>query len=79
MLQLDLLFQSVKFVLVLERDSYTLLLERYTFVFLNLYCVEMYYKGNFLLQMSTMPGLPTRPAIFDIDLNLETGNIEGLF
>ncbi|EFX76603.1 hypothetical protein DAPPUDRAFT_198836 [Daphnia pulex] len=29
--------------------------------------------------MSTMPGLPTRPAIFDIDLNLETGNIEGLF
>ena len=32
-----------------------------------------------LSQMSTMPGLPTRPAIFDIDLNLETGNIEGLF
>lgn len=31
------------------------------------------------LKMSTMPGLPTRPAIFDIDLNLETGNIEGLF
>ena len=29
--------------------------------------------------MSTMPGLPTRPAIFDIDLNLENGNIEGLF
>ncbi|XP_032785088.1 C-1-tetrahydrofolate synthase, cytoplasmic isoform X1 [Daphnia magna] len=29
--------------------------------------------------MSTMPGLPTRPAIFDIDLNLETGNVEGLF
>jgi methylenetetrahydrofolate dehydrogenase (NADP+)/methenyltetrahydrofolate cyclohydrolase/formyltetrahydrofolate synthetase len=29
--------------------------------------------------MSTMPGLPTRPAIFDIDLNLEKNIIEGLF
>lgn len=29
--------------------------------------------------MSTMPGLPTRPCIYDIDLNLETGNVEGLF
>nr|XP_023021690.1 C-1-tetrahydrofolate synthase, cytoplasmic-like [Leptinotarsa decemlineata] len=26
-----------------------------------------------------MPGLPTRPAIYDIDLNIETGEIEGLF
>ena len=30
-------------------------------------------------QMSTMPGLPTRPCIYDIDLNLETGDVEGLF
>merc|ERR1712136_278714 len=29
--------------------------------------------------MSTMPGLPTRPCIYDIDLNLETGDVEGLF
>lgn len=31
------------------------------------------------LQISRMPGLPTRPAIYDIDLNTETGEIEGLF
>jgi methylenetetrahydrofolate dehydrogenase (NADP+) / methenyltetrahydrofolate cyclohydrolase / formyltetrahydrofolate synthetase len=29
--------------------------------------------------MSTMPGLPTRPSFFDIDLDLETGNVVGLF
>jgi formyltetrahydrofolate synthetase len=30
-------------------------------------------------QMSTMPGLPTRPAFYDIDLDLQTGQILGLF
>jgi formyltetrahydrofolate synthetase len=30
-------------------------------------------------EMTTMPGLPTRAAFYDIDLNLETGKIEGLF
>jgi methylenetetrahydrofolate dehydrogenase (NADP+)/methenyltetrahydrofolate cyclohydrolase/formyltetrahydrofolate synthetase len=30
-------------------------------------------------EISRMPGLPTRPAIFDIDLNTETGEIIGLF
>jgi formyltetrahydrofolate synthetase len=30
-------------------------------------------------KMSTMPGLPTRPAFFDVDLDLETGRILGLF
>jgi methylenetetrahydrofolate dehydrogenase (NADP+) / methenyltetrahydrofolate cyclohydrolase / formyltetrahydrofolate synthetase len=29
--------------------------------------------------MSTMPGLPTRPAYFDVDIDLETGQIVGLF
>ena len=29
--------------------------------------------------MSTMPGLPTRPAYYDIDLDLETGKVVGLF
>ncbi|XP_013778703.1 C-1-tetrahydrofolate synthase, cytoplasmic [Limulus polyphemus] len=29
--------------------------------------------------ITTMPGLPTRPCFYDIDLNLETGNVEGLF
>jgi len=30
-------------------------------------------------EMMTMPGLPTRPAFYDVDLNLETNKIEGLF
>ena len=30
-------------------------------------------------QMSTMPGLPTRPAYYDVDLDLETGQVVGLF
>ena len=29
--------------------------------------------------MQTMPGLPTRPAFFDIDLNVKTGEVMGLF
>jgi len=29
--------------------------------------------------ISTMPGLPTRPCFYDIDIDGETGNIEGLF
>ena len=29
--------------------------------------------------MSTMPGLTTRPGFYDIDLNAQTGEIEGLF
>ncbi len=29
--------------------------------------------------MSTMPGLPTRPSFYDIDLDLETGKVVGLF
>ena len=30
-------------------------------------------------EMSTMPGLPTRPVYFDVDLDLETGKVVGLF
>lgn len=29
--------------------------------------------------MSTMPGLPTRPAYYEIDIDLETGKVVGLF
>ncbi|MEJ2758758.1 MAG: formate--tetrahydrofolate ligase [Anaerolineales bacterium] len=29
--------------------------------------------------MSTMPGLPTRPAYYDVDIDLETGQVVGLF
>jgi methylenetetrahydrofolate dehydrogenase (NADP+)/methenyltetrahydrofolate cyclohydrolase/formyltetrahydrofolate synthetase len=29
--------------------------------------------------VSTMPGLPTRPAYYDIDIDLETGRVVGLF
>lgn len=30
-------------------------------------------------KMSTMPGLPTRPAFYDVDLDLDTGKVVGLF
>lgn len=30
-------------------------------------------------EITKMPGLPTRPCIYDIDLNTETNEIEGLF
>lgn len=29
--------------------------------------------------MSTMPGLPTRPAFYDVDIDLKTGRVLGLF
>jgi formyltetrahydrofolate synthetase len=29
--------------------------------------------------MRTMPGLPTRPVFFDVDLDLQTGKVKGLF
>ena len=29
--------------------------------------------------MRTMPGLPTRPVFYDVDLNLKTGKVVGLF
>ena len=32
-----------------------------------------------ILKMSTMPGLPTRPCFFDVDIDPETGVIDGLF
>lgn len=30
-------------------------------------------------EMRTMPGLPTRPAFYDVDLDLDTGKVIGLF
>jgi formyltetrahydrofolate synthetase len=30
-------------------------------------------------EMRTMPGLPTRPVFYDVDVNLETGRVVGLF
>jgi methylenetetrahydrofolate dehydrogenase (NADP+)/methenyltetrahydrofolate cyclohydrolase/formyltetrahydrofolate synthetase len=30
-------------------------------------------------EMRTMPGLPTRPVLYDVDLDLETGRVVGLF
>jgi len=30
-------------------------------------------------EMRTMPGLPTRPVFYDVDLDLETESVEGLF
>lgn len=44
-----------------------------------LVCYTKMFVYRIVLQISRMPGLPTRPAIYDIDLNTETGEIEGLF
>eukprot|EP00050_Salpingoeca_kvevrii_P017973 m.69681 g.69681 ORF g.69681 m.69681 type:complete len:334 (-) comp7835_c0_seq1:209-1210(-) len=45
--------------------------------------VKMNYGAGFLTvyvgEMSTMPGLPTRPAFMDIDIDPESGEIFGLF
>ena len=30
-------------------------------------------------EMRTMPGLPTRPVFYDVDLDLNTGKVVGLF
>ncbi|KAJ1920321.1 tetrahydrofolate synthase [Mycoemilia scoparia] len=30
-------------------------------------------------QMQTLPGLPTRPCFFDVDVDIETGRVHGLF
>ncbi len=30
-------------------------------------------------EMQTMPGLPTRPCFYDVDLDIETGRVLGLF
>jgi formyltetrahydrofolate synthetase len=30
-------------------------------------------------KMATMPGLPTRPGFYDVDIDPETGRIVGLF
>ena len=29
--------------------------------------------------MTTMPGLPTRPCVYDIDLDCDTEEVQGLF
>jgi methylenetetrahydrofolate dehydrogenase (NADP+)/methenyltetrahydrofolate cyclohydrolase/formyltetrahydrofolate synthetase len=29
--------------------------------------------------MQTMPGLPTRPCFYDVDIDWETGHVKGLF
>ncbi|KAH8381321.1 hypothetical protein KR093_002573 [Drosophila rubida] len=50
---------------------------------LNVESVYVSAGAGFVVAMcgdiTKMPGLSTRPAIYDIDLNIETGQIEGLF
>ncbi|KAH8312464.1 hypothetical protein KR044_010867 [Drosophila immigrans] len=50
---------------------------------LNVESVYVSAGAGFVVAMcgdiTKMPGLSTRPAIYDIDLNTETGQIEGLF
>jgi len=35
--------------------------------------------SHYIFQILMMPGLSTRPSIYDMDWNSETGEIEGLF
>ena len=30
-------------------------------------------------EITTIPGLPTRPGFFDVDIDVETGDVIGLF
>lgn len=38
-----------------------------------------HFSLHFSFQISKMPGLGTRPSIYDIDIDTRTGEIEGLF
>lgn len=44
----------------------------------NVFTYKVYRLIPFLLQMTTMPGLPTRPCFYDIDIDPETEEIVGL-
>lgn len=43
------------------------------------FVVFLKFNVSLIFQITTMPGLPTRPALYDIDLNTDTGEIDGLF
>lgn len=42
-------------------------------------CCHCHFNILSLVQMSTMPGLPTRPCFYDIDLDPVSGEVNGLF
>lgn len=46
-------------------------------LFLYMYLLSGLLQA-FILQMTTMPGLPTRPCFYDIDIDPETEEIVGL-
>jgi methylenetetrahydrofolate dehydrogenase (NADP+)/methenyltetrahydrofolate cyclohydrolase/formyltetrahydrofolate synthetase len=37
------------------------------------------FLSPLLGEMRTMPGLPTRPVFYDVDVDLNTGKVVGLF
>ena len=39
---------------------------------------ELWQANRNLCDLQMMPGLPTRPAFFDIDIDCETGKVLGL-
>ncbi len=41
--------------------------------------VSVLASTYFLVQISTMPGLPTRPCFIDIEIDPDSGEIDGLF
>jgi formyltetrahydrofolate synthetase len=44
----------------------------------NCYTLNIYFVTYFL-KISMMPGLGTRPNIYDMDIDADTGEIDGLF
>lgn len=52
---------------------------RFNKIFMKKYFLGAGFIVPIVGEISRMPGLPTRPSIYDIDLNTETGEIEGLF
>jgi hypothetical protein len=41
-------------------------------------CWECVFNWTNILFVACCEGLPTRPCYYDIDINLETGKVEGL-
>jgi formyltetrahydrofolate synthetase len=47
------------------------------------FAMMLLFKAGFLYplcgEINTIPGLPTRPGFYDVDIDVETGNVVGLF
>lgn len=47
------------------------------------FCIRdmCFYPGSYPIcgDIMTIPGLPTRPGFYDVDIDLESGRVVGLF